>query len=133
MSRICTSPPMRCRQRTGWRSARRCINPAEKKYEIEVTKLNPFLAEYPPEGVNVIDLETRSLLQVLYFVAHGVEVPPHHVEQGFARMTPTPDGTAFDYQQVLGGLFRVCWSAGKHRPAQAAVAVHYKDVWFYIP
>jgi hypothetical protein len=33
---------------------------------------------YPAEGVKVLDLETRSLLQVLYFLAHGVEVPPEH-------------------------------------------------------
>ena len=108
------------------------IKPGLKQYELEVTKLSPFPSEYPPEGVKVIDLETRSLLQVLYFIAHGVEVPPCHVAEGLARVTVEADGTVFDYQQVLGGLFHVCWAKGKKRPANAAVAVCYKGHWFYI-
>ncbi len=109
------------------------LKPGLSKYEIEVTKLTPFPEEYPAEGVAVFDLETRSLLQVLYFVAHGVEVPPHHVAGGLARVTVAPDGMVFDYQRVLGGLFHVRWCPGKKRPADAAVAVCYRDGWFYIP
>jgi hypothetical protein len=68
------------------------VKPGEKKYEIEVTKLTPFPQAYPAEGVKVIDLETRSLLQVLYFLAHGVEVPPEHAGAGLARMTLDVEG-----------------------------------------
>jgi hypothetical protein len=108
------------------------VQPGLKRYELEVTKLTPFPAEYPAEGVKVLDLETRSLLQVLYFVCHGVELPPCHVAEGLARVTVEPDGTVFDYQRVLGGLFKVSWAAGKKRPCNAAVAVCYKGYWFYI-
>ncbi len=108
------------------------LRPDRRKYEIEVTKLTPFPAEYPAEGVVVLDLETRSLLQVLYFVAHGVEVPPEHVVAGLARVTLEPDGSLFDYDRVLAGLFRVRAVRCKDRPAGAAVAVHYKDHWYCI-
>src|SRR5262249_44184503 len=54
------------------------LKPGLSKYDLKVESLNPFPVTYPPEGVTRIDLETRSLLQVLYFVAQGVEVPPEH-------------------------------------------------------
>src|SRR5262249_35660269 len=108
------------------------INPNEKKYEIEVTKLTPFPVEYPAEGVKVIDLETRSLLQVLYFVSHGVEVPAEHYARGLARATLEADGSVFDYDRVLGGLFKVKSVKCKNRPENAAVAVCYLDHWYYV-
>src|SRR5262249_47035697 len=111
------------------------VKPDEKKYEIEVTKLTPFPQEYPAEGVKVIDLETRSLLQVLYFLSHGVDVPPEHIIAGKARVTIDLDGSTFDYDRVLGGLFKVqsvSVAHCKHRPPCAAVAVHYLDHWYYI-
>jgi hypothetical protein len=108
------------------------VRPGEKKYEVEVTKLTPFPVEYPAAGVKVIDLETRSLLQVLYFLAHGVEVPLEHVSAGLVRVTLDVDGSAFDFDRVLGGLFKVRAIKCKHRPPCAAVAVCYQDYWYYI-
>jgi hypothetical protein len=77
-------------------------------------------------------LETRSLLQVLFFVSHGVEVPPPHVSSGVAPMTIGPDGMAFDWDLVLGGLFKVYSASGKKPPPCAFVAVCYRDHWYYI-
>lgn len=108
------------------------VKQGEKKYEIEVTKLTPFPVAYPAEGVKVLDLETRSLLQVLYFLAHGVEVPAEHVCAGQARMTLDVDGSVFDYDRVLGGLFKVYSVKCKRRPPHAAVAIQYHDYWYYI-
>src|SRR5439155_11662483 len=108
------------------------VRPNEKKYEIEVTKLTPFPQEYPAEGVKVLDLETRSLLQVLYFVSHGVVVPPEHYESGLARATVDRDGNVFDYRSVFAGLFEVRSVRCKKRPENAAVAVHYLDRWYYL-
>src|SRR5262249_4961537 len=79
-----------------------------------------------------IDLETRSLLQVLFFVAHGVEVPPEHVVAGRARTTIDLDGSLADYDRVLGGLFKVKSAKCKNRPPCAAVAVQYLDHWYFI-
>ena len=77
-------------------------------------------------------METRSLLQVLFFVSHGVELPPAHIASGLAPQTIGPDGNLFDWQQVLGGLFRVRYADGKKPPPCAHVAICYNGYWFYI-
>jgi hypothetical protein len=101
-------------------------------YAIVTEKIDPYLTQAPPEGLTEIDLETRSLIQVLYFLAHGVHVPPSHLASGLAPVTLESDGSLFDWDQVLGGLFKVCWARGRHRPEHAFVAVHYAGYWFYI-
>jgi hypothetical protein len=108
------------------------LDPAQRTFEITTSKLDPFLKDAPKEGVKYLDLETRSLLQVLFFVANGVEVPSSHTSSGVAPVTAGPDGQAFDWQQVLGGLFRVCSCDGKKPPPCAHVAVQYRGYWFYI-
>jgi hypothetical protein len=81
--------------------------------------------------VTTLDLETRSLLQVLYFVAQGVEVPPEHQRRELVRVTVDEDARVFDWQQVLRGLFKVSSASGQ-KPPGARVAVQYRGYWFYI-
>src|SRR5215471_1071209 len=94
--------------------------------------LNPFPSTYPPEGVTSLDLETRSLLQALYYVSHGIDIPPAHAAGGLVTVTRDAAGQAFDWGQVMRGFFRVHWAQGHARPPGAHVAVKYKDYWFYI-
>jgi hypothetical protein len=108
------------------------LKPGLSKYDVEVDKLDPFPVNYPPEGVRVLDLETRSLLQVLFFVAKGVEVPPEHIHAGVVAVTVDAGGQVFDWQQVTQGLFRVCWAKGHKPPPDAHVAIKYLGYWFYI-
>ncbi len=108
------------------------LNPEKRAFELTTDKLDPFLVGAPEKGLDVLDLETRSLLQVLFFVSQGIDVPPAHAACGIAPLTIEPGGTAFDWQQVMGGLFRVCWADGKKPPPFAHVAVHYNGYWFYI-
>jgi len=108
------------------------LKPGQTSYEIVADKTDPFLADAPKDGLNYLDLETRSLLQVLFFLSHGVSVPTEHIVSSKVPMTFAHDGRAFDWQQVLGGLFQVCHAKGHHRPANAYVAIRYHDYWFYI-
>jgi len=108
------------------------LKPDEAKYDIVSDKADPFLANIPKEGCSFLDLETRSLLQVLFYVSHGVEVPIEHVHAGRAPMTYNADGTFFDWSAVTDGLFRVCHRKCRHRPTEAHVAVQYDGYWFYI-
>ena len=108
------------------------LNPEERTFDLTTNKLDPFLKGAPAKSLNTLDLETRSLLQVLLFVSHGVEVPPPHVVSGVAPMAIGPDGTAFDWDLVLGGLFKVYSASGKKPPPCAFVAVCYRDHWYYI-
>jgi len=108
------------------------LDPARTSFDLTAAKVDPYMKDAPPAGVDKLDLETRSLLQVLFFLAHGVEVPPEHAASGVAPLTVGPDGRVFDWQQVLGGLFRVHAVAGKEPPPGARVAVCYRNHWYYI-
>lgn len=108
------------------------LDPNRTSFEVTSAKLDPYLKDAPKAGLDRLDLETRSLLQVLFFLSHGVDVPPEHVASGVAPLTAGPDGRGFDWQQVLGGLFRVDVAAGKEPPPHAAVATHYRGHWYYI-
>src|SRR5262249_32713153 len=94
-------------------------NPEKRTIDLSTDKIDPFLAGAPAKGLDKLDMETRSLLQVLFFVAHGVEVPPAHAVAGVAPLTFGPDGSVFDWDLVLGGLFKGGWGRGNAPPAGA--------------
>ena len=102
------------------------------KFPITQEKLNPFPSTYPSEGVTSIDLETRSLLQALYYVSHGIEIPSEHAAAGLVTVTRDPSGQPFDWQRLTVDLFRVYSVASDKRPPRAHVAILYKGYWFYI-
>lgn len=108
------------------------LKPGLTKYEIKSESLVPFPDTYPPGGVATLDLETRSLLQVLFFVAQGVEIPPAHRAAGIVRITSDPSGSEFDWQRVLQGLLKVKYAVGDEPPTSAYVAIPYKGHWFYL-
>ncbi|HYA19976.1 MAG TPA: hypothetical protein VEG25_04955 [Burkholderiales bacterium] len=110
------------------------LKPGLTQYNITEEKLNPFPSTYPPEGVTSLDLETRSLLQALYYVCQGVEIPPEHARRGFVTTTFDPRGHPFDWEIVMRNFFRVrsLRATTNERPPSAHVAVKYKDYWFYI-
>ncbi len=107
------------------------LRPGLPKYDLKIENLDPFKLNHPREGVDVLDLETRSLLQVLYFVSKGLDVPVEHMERGFVQATTDETGQPFDWRKITSNLFRV-YSAKGDRPPNAHVAVKYLDYWFYI-
>ena len=108
------------------------LDPNLRTYDLTLEELDPYLKGTPPTGLTSLDMETRSLLQVLFFLAHGVEVPAEHIEQRMAPMTCDYNGQPFDWNQVLNDLFHVRSVRSLKRPAHAHIAVRYKDYWFYI-
>jgi hypothetical protein len=109
------------------------LKPGETRYVLTTEAVQPFDARGGAVGdLAVLDLETRSLLQALYFVSHGVEVPPEHAARRIARITVGADGRPFDWGPVTHDVFRVRWASGKAPPANAHVAVFYQDHWFYV-
>ena len=102
------------------------------KFPITQEALSPFPSTYPSEGVAGIDLETRSLLQALYYVSHGVEIPSEHVNDTLATITRDASGQPFDWNLLMSDLFRVYAIKADGQPSNAHVAVPYKGYWFYI-
>jgi len=108
------------------------LKPGLTRYLISQEALNPFPVTYPRDGVESFDFETRSLLQALYFVSHGVEVPGEHLERELVTTTRDASGQPFDWRTVLTGLFRVTSATGSGRPKRAHVSIPYRGYWFYI-
>jgi hypothetical protein len=108
------------------------LKPGVTRFPITQEKLPPFPSTYPSDGVSAIDLETRSLLQALYYVSHGVEVPSEHLTAGVVPVTREATGQPFDWTLVTSALFRVPSVRSDDRPGNAHVAVPYKGHWFYI-
>lgn len=108
------------------------LEPGLSQYDITQEVLSPFPTTYSRKGVNKIDLETRSMLQALYFVSHGVSVPAEHLARGMARQTLEESGQVFDWGRITAGLFAVQHQAGGERPLTARVAIPYRGYWFYI-
>jgi hypothetical protein len=109
------------------------LKPGQLAYEITVgSPAEAFPLACPPEESATLNLYPRSAVQAVYYMAHGVEVPPEHLQSGVATAAVEPDSSVFDWQQVTGGLFTV-HSVRQHlRPKCAAVAVKYRDYWYYI-
>jgi len=109
------------------------LKPGLLAYEITVGGPGEaFPLSCPPEESATIHLDPRSAAQSAFYLAHGVIVPPEHLQSGVATAAVEPDGSVFDWQQVTGGLFTVHSVRQHRRPACAAVAVKYRDYWFYI-
>jgi hypothetical protein len=108
------------------------LKPGLTRYEVTqstVGYLDRRPGSPPSERINLVP---RSLVQVVFYVSHGVEVPPEHLACGLAKPTLEADGRVFDWQQVTNGLFTVKAVCQKKRPACAAVAVFHRGYWFYI-
>src|SRR5205085_6362469 len=108
------------------------LKPGLTRFRITQGELAPFPESRPGDGLTGIDVETRSLLQALYFVSHGIEIPPEHAAASLVTVTRAASGQAFDWRQVTEGLFRVYSVKSSERPARAHVAVRYRDHWFYV-
>lgn len=77
-----------------------------------------------------IMLETRSLLGVLFFLSHSVAVPDQDLAENIVRVTRQANGAPFDWSKVLHDAFSV--KSSQNPPASPAVAVKYRNNWFYI-
>lgn len=81
-------------------------------------------------GPDDLYLQTRSVIGILFFLSHNVEVPQAHIEKGLVTVTKNPDGSAFDWHDVTGDLLNVYSSATP--PVDAFVKLRYRNSWFYI-
>ena len=89
------------------------------------------IAEQSPVADGPVSLLTRSVVGVLFYLSQSVEVPEEHVAEGLVTQTRTPEGDDFDWgDRVMKDFFEV--RSSKTKPGRAAVAVPYRDYWFYI-
>lgn len=72
------------------------------------------------------------MLQAIYFVSQGIDIPAVHESQCLVTITHDNAGAKFNWQQVISGLFHVKSSTANVKPVNPHVAVEYKGCWFYI-
>ena len=100
------------------------LDPAVLVFELEPA-FESTLNEATQKRKN-LDVGLRSLLEMLFLVSKGVQVPQSHLTSNLA---PSND-FEMDWQPMIGG-FRVLTC--DEEPTCAAVKVCYRGCWFYIP
>jgi hypothetical protein len=82
----------------------------------------------PGSSSSAIHLETRSAVEVLRMFGAGVEIPAAHLEAGIVE--------PYSWKVPAGRRFITIRSSEKQwwgsRPDDAAVAIRFRDHWFYI-
>ena len=100
------------------------LKPNEKRYEIVTVTggvVDPGLR--PSEPGTALRLNPRSPMQVLFFLANGVDVPCEH---------PAAKTRPANVAELTRGLMAIRSCEGRHRPVNAYVAIAYRDRWFYV-
>lgn len=73
---------------------------------------------------------TRPVISTMNYLAQAVVAPNSDVKAGRVTKTLKDSGEAFDWQEMLGGFFKVQSSLLK--PMNSSTAVEYRGTWFYI-
>lgn len=77
-----------------------------------------------------ININTRSLLGVMYYLSHATEVPEQDKKAGKVTLTLDTSGNEFDWTRLTQNLFRI--KSGQNPGSPTTIATYYRDHWFYI-
>lgn len=78
-----------------------------------------------------LSVRMRSLMGVLFYLSHAVEVPQEDIDNGVVMTTVDADGNVFDWtKNASGTMLHV--KCSKERPSNAFVSICYRGKWFYI-
>lgn len=99
------------------------LDPKRRKFVLSPSAVVPGQGEY-------LNIQTRSLMGILFFLSQGIRVPEQDAAEGRVTVTRDEAGEPFDWNQLLGDLFRV--HSATERPDDAAVAIFYRGYWYYI-
>ena len=108
----------------------------------ELNKLNSVLG-LPEDNLRIVmtthpsvknkhhvRVETRSLLGMMYYLSHATQTPSEDRDRGKVTVTRDASGNPFNWADVTGDILQI--HSQSHRPVEAAMAVNYRDNWFYI-
>lgn len=99
------------------------VSPAIKKESIIV--IDPV-----KEADNVMLVKFRSVMGVMSFLSHAVEVPEVDVLSGCAKFEVDANGNYFDWSPLLNDIIKI--HSSKVEPRDAFVKTKFHNHWFYI-
>ena len=79
---------------------------------------------------NVFAIQTRSVLSMMYYLSKSVDVPDSEKRSGVVMFPKLANGKFFDWHDVTRGMLKIYRS--KSYPQNKAVAIYYRNSWFYI-
>ena len=77
-----------------------------------------------------IEIVTRSLLGVMFYLSEAVEVPEKDIVEGRVTVTKTDEGEVFDWAEITGDLLHIHNSP--NQPVDVSLLIFYRNYWFYI-
>lgn len=89
-----------------------------------------FLSKQKADDPGHIQVVTRSLLGIMFYLSQSVEAPESHIKSGKVTTTRLESGEKFDWSLVTGNLLRI--RSQSNAPSTASVAIYYRDHWFYV-
>ncbi|MDR2372152.1 MAG: hypothetical protein LBD60_03330 [Puniceicoccales bacterium] len=80
-----------------------------------------------------LTVRTRSVMEVLFYLSHAVNVPQKDIDAGLVMKTSDENGAIFDWSRHLSGEWiAINCTEGRQRPENAFVSVFYRRKWFFI-
>ena len=78
-----------------------------------------------------VQVQTRSLLGIMFYLSQGVDVPARDILKGRVTVTRDSDGKVFDWGTVTENLLSIR-SQDELDFETASIRVWYRGTWFYI-
>lgn len=80
-----------------------------------------------------LSVRMRSLMGVLFYLSHAVEVPQTDIDNGVVMTTVDANGDVFDWTKNASGMMlHVKCSTANECPPNAFIKTRYRGKWFYI-
>lgn len=82
------------------------------------------------DAMNVVHVKFRSVIGIMSFLSHAVEVPEEDLKLHYAKLTTDANGNYFDWSPLMDGVLKIYSS--KQEPREAFVKTKFNKNWFYI-
>jgi hypothetical protein len=114
----------------------KAVNRPEVKRLYELLDLHPDKSSFPlktevgEEQRDRISIVPRSLMAAFFYLSQAVDPPKDDIRAGRVTVTTSEQGEVFNWHVLTDGLLKI--HSSLLPPANAYIAVFYRDQWFYI-
>lgn len=84
-----------------------------------------------PTSIPTLVVKTRSMMEIMYYLSKGIEVPKAHLQQHFVKESHLSDNKPFNWTDTTKYVMHI--KSSKRAPRNYFVRVYYNGYWFFIP